>query len=286
MYKDNDHLMDDLNIYTVKGNWNEKTDQLLAKPIYRRKSKSDHYRKIVDLRGPKGENFVKLIPSSMYHVDAWCGLNGILKEKSVWGRMARGLIEIGIKSESIGIFGSRRLGLPSCKDVDFVLYGRESFQILKDRIDDFKSTAGLYNQTTTHARYQSEAHGSNYDPEVNSLERCLLNKWSTCAVEEDLTSTIRFVDPLQDTSGLLKLIWNLKPAPRRTIVGSVSEADGASFIPRTFKLMDYSGNQFQVVSHLWIFHQCVRENDLVAVTGIVDGNRVFVRDYDHGIKHL
>ena len=286
MYRDCDHLVDDLHIYTIRGNWNDDESLLLVKPVYERANTSEFFKKIVDRKGVVGENLAWINPQNYDHISC----KGIKAENysgnNVWDRMVHALVQIGISEENIGLFGSKRLGFSNCKDEDFIVYGKENTLLLHKRIDEFKRTAGLYNHTVAHAVYQAETHGKFFDKEKNDLLFCLLNKWSTCAFTDKLTSTIRFVDENDMTGELLRhYFYDLNLEDECTLQGFVTEAEGTSFMPRRFNLNTNDGG-VEVITPLWIFHQCVKENDLVRVTGCMVDGKLIVRGYNHGIKFV
>ena len=56
-------------------------------------------------------------------------------------------------------------------------------------------------------------------------------------------------------------------------------------MPRRFNL-NTNDRVVEVITPLWIFHQCVKENDLVRVTGCMVDGKLIVRGYNHGIKFV
>ena len=285
MYRDCDHLTDTNHVYTVRGNWYDDT-LILAKPVYVRTSLDEAFTKIVDRPGAEGENLVWIDPRLYKHISCKGIEASAYKGNEVWDRMVNALIALGISASDIGLFGSKRLGFANCKDEDFIVYGRENMRLLHKKIDSFKKMTGMYNHTLAHARYQAETHGRYFDKEKNDLLLCLLNKWSTCAFTDKLTSTIRFVDDTDNTGEVLKEYFfetDLRGAV--TVKGYVSEADGTSFMPRRFNLNTDHGT-VEVITPLWIFHQCVKENDLVEVTGCMLKGKLIVRGYNHGIRFI
>ena len=286
MFRDCDHLLDEHYIYTIRGNWPDDCDLLLAKPVYNRTSTESAYVKIVDQKGSNGENLVWLDPTGLEHLSSK-GIADIMPSPdSLWFRMALELQMAGIPTDMIGIFGSHRLRLPRCRDVDFIIYGRDNMYKLKAGMDRFKRNLGLANHTVKHASYQVETHGRFYAGENNDLLLCLLNKWSTCAFTHESTSTIRFVDESDQSGKLLKdSLYQTDLSQTIVLEGIVSGAENTSFIPRRFELND-GRTTFQIISPLWIFHQCVKDNDLVRVTGALLNNHVILRNYDHGIKFI
>ncbi len=286
MFRDCDHLVDDLHVYTIRGNWPDTEKCILVKPVYERNSTEEPFCKIVDRRGGLGENLAWINPQNFSHVSC----KGIdidnYSGNAVWDRMVNSLIKIGIKEGNIGLFGSKRLGFTNCKDEDFIVYGKENMVLLHDRIDEFKRLAGLYNHTIAHANYQAETHGKFFDKEKNDLLLCLLNKWSTCAFTDTLTSTIRFVDDTDMTGETLKrYFFDTDLSDECTVQGFVSESEQTSFMPRRFNL-NTKDSVVEVITPLWIFHQCVKENDLVRVTGCMMDGKLLVRGYNHGIKFI
>ena len=247
---------------------------------------SETFTKIVDRKGNSGENLAWINPHEFNHISCKGIKASNYSGNDVWDRMVNALIRIGISENNIGLFGSKKLGFKNCKDEDFIVYGKENMILLHNRIDEFKRLAGLYNHTLAHATYQAETHGKFFDKGKNDLLLCLLSKWSTCAFTDTLTSTIRFVDDEEMTGEVLKHFFlNTDLDAECTIQGVVSEADGASFMPRRFNLNTENG-VVEVITPLWIFHQCVKENDLVRVTGCMIDGKLAVRGYNHGIKFV
>ena len=68
MYRDCDHLVDDLHVYTVRGNWNDAETKILVKPVYERSNISDPFCKIVDCKGILGENLAWINPQGFKHI--------------------------------------------------------------------------------------------------------------------------------------------------------------------------------------------------------------------------
>lgn len=286
MYRDCDHLIDDLHVYTIRGNWNDQETNILVKPVYERVDVSSSFKKIVDRKGISGENLAWINPQGLKHISCKGIKASDYTGNNVWDRMVNALIKIGINEENIGLFGSKRLGFQRCKDEDFIVYGKDNMLLLHNRIDEFKRIAGLYNHTLAHATYQAETHGKYFNKEKNDLLLCLLRKWSTCAFTDTLTSTIRFVDDGDLTGEILKeLFFDTNLDDEYTIQGFVSEADGTSFMPRRFNLHT-KNSVVEVVTPLWIFHQCVKDNDLVRVTGCMLDGKLVVRGYNHGIRFV
>jgi len=286
MYLDCDHCIDENYVYTIRGNWEPDSDQVFAKPVYHRKSPNEAYAKIVDKKGAIGENMVWINPQHMKHVKCRGICMRDFSDGDLWQRMAQEFVDMGIPQRDIGVFGSWRLGFAVCKDVDFIIYGNANRALLQESIEGYKKKLGLYNHTLNHASYQARVHGEHFDDNCNDLLMCLLNKWSTCAFTSKLTTTIRFVDPEAKSGALLRELLTGEPDEDAfTFTGVVSDADGASYMPRSFTVANESVS-YQVVTPLWIFHQCVANNDLVTVKGWRIGRRLVVRRYDHGIKFV
>ena len=288
MYRDCDHLVDDTHVYTIRGNWSNNEKLVLAKPVYERETVRHSFEKIVDRKGVLGENLVWINPHSYNHIS--CKGIDITKYSgdTLWDNMVKQFLSIGITADNIGLFGSKRLNFKNCKDEDFIIYGRENLKLLYDNINMFKEKVGLYNHTLMHAKYQEETHGKYFNMENNHLLFCLLNKWSTCAFSDKNTTTIRFVDDKNYSGDILKqYMYQRDFSQSKTIVGVVSNAIETSFMPRIFYLNTLGHNKkIKVITPLWIFHQCVKENDLVAVTGTIIDGALVLRSYEHGIRFI
>jgi hypothetical protein len=281
VFLDNDYLVTANSVWGVKGNWSAVVPVLFAKPVYRLIGGVPT--KVVDEPGRCGEQFVELSPAGLRHVQSRGLPDKVIAEDSSWGRMARGLLALGIPREAIGMFGSRRLGLSRFKDTDFVVYGRDYHDLLFRSMPLFHESAGTTPISWDHVRSQVIRHGALYDSRVNSLEICLHGKWSSCMVAPGICSTIRFVDPTDDAALLFESLT--LQGPVECVSGVVQDASRSSFMPRVFTL-EAGGTCFCVVTPAWIFHQCVSDGQTIAVTGIRSGRFLFVRDYCHGIRHL
>lgn len=286
MYRDCDHLKDNKNIYTIRGNWSDSDDVVLVKPVYERFSENEDFHKIVDKHNEQGENLFLLNPQNFQHISCKGIKISDFQGNSIWDKMAQELVRLGIDEKNIGVFGSKRLGFKNFKDIDFVIYGFENMLLMKKNIELFKSRVGLYNHTFAHAKYQAETHGKFLSKERNNLLMCLIRKWSSCSIDEKLTATLRFVDDSHtDGDELKKFFLNCNGQDTVTFRGTVSEADNTSFMPRRFFLCN-SSETVEIISTLWIFHQCVRNNDFVEVTGTKINDKILVWGREHGIKHL
>lgn len=286
MYRDCDHLIDENHIYTIRGNWDLRETLILVKPVYERKNNTERFVKIVDKKGLVGENLMWINPHEYDHINCK-GIN--LKNyegDTLWCKMVKAFINLGISVNDIGLFGSKRLGFKNCKDEDFIIYGRKNLDILHQNIEDYKRSVGLYNHTLAHAWYQADTHGKFFNKNNNDLLFCLLNKWSTCAFADKLTTTIRFVDDSLCTGEILKkYLYQRDFSHLSTFKGVVFGAIETSFMPRIFYLQTHSCT-IKVITPLWFFHQCVKDNDLVQVTGTLIDDVLVLRSYDHGIRFI
>jgi hypothetical protein len=274
--------MNDDFIYGVKGNWPRDCQQILVKPVYE-KAGPENWTKIVDKKGQHGECLIFISPQKLRLVSSR-GIDSILLEKNtIWYRFYETFLEIGLSKEDIGLFGSRRIQFKNTKDADFIVYGIENAKKTFEHVNLFKRKTNSYNITFQHASYQAETHGKLYEREVNSLELCLMNKWSSCMIGEGICSTIRFVDKISNDKNFIKHIFEVNE-PLDSIEGVVFDAIYASFFPRRFMIKTTENKVYEVISPLWIFHQCVRDNQKVIITGIISKNTIIVRDYNHGIK--
>jgi hypothetical protein len=285
VYLDCDHIIDDRYIYTVRGNWKDKDSEIYVKPVYR-KLRDGRYKKIVDVKGRNGENMVWVNPLKMVHVRCR-GINlDDFDYDTIWGKIIRELVALGIDKNDIGIFGSKRLDFTNIKDVDFIVYGYNNMLLIKENMEAIKKNIGLYNHTIKHAKYQAKVHGKYYSGRNNNLILCLLNKWSTCAFTPELTTTIRFVNPHVYSGKLIKqMLYGRRRTKIHSFTGVVSDSDGASFIPRTFTISN-KGLSYKVFSTLWIFHQCVKNNDLIKVSGFLRNDTIILERYEHGIRFI
>ena len=56
-------------------------------------------------------------------------------------------------------------------------------------------------------------------------------------------------------------------------------------MPRMFYL-NTPYKKIKVITPLWIFHQCVKDNDLVEVTGTMIDDALVLRSYEHGTRFI
>lgn len=286
MYYDCDHLITENKVFTIRGNWPDTATMVLAKPVYERKNLYEDFKKIVDRKGLIGENLEWINPVEYKHILCkGIDIEEYCHENSLWSTMVNNFLKLGINANDIGVFGSKKLCLKSCRDVDFVIYGKENFDVIRKHIEWFKRESNLSNQTVRHAIYQAEKHGAFFDDSVNNLLMCLIRKWSTCAINETMTTTIRFVDTFCNSGNILKQYFYGQVCEDEITIRGIVIDEKTSFMPRRFILKTHHGF-YEVITPLWIFFQCVRKNDLVEVTGTLVDNKILVRRYSHGIKHL
>jgi len=282
MYYDNDYLIDDCFIYGIKGNWSRNYSRILVKPVYE-KDISGNWTKIVDKKGKDGENLIFITPQELRHVSSQGVDVNLLEEDTIWYRFYEAFLDIGLSKEDIGLFGSHRLQLKTPKDADFIVYGIENAKKLFECMDFFKRKTNSYSITFQHVSYQAETHGKFYSKEVNSLPLCLMNKWSSCMIEHGICSTIRFTDKTFNDGNLINHMFEINE-PLGRIEGIVFDSIYTSLFPRRFKIKTSENKIYEVISPLWIFHQCVRDNQKVIITGIISQNTIIARNYNHGIK--
>lgn len=270
-------------IYGVKGNWSSTSDSILVKPVYKKDS-NEQWKKIVDIRGQLGENFSWVNPREFIYISSQGISDDLLNQSSVWGKMARAFLQIGIDRENIGYFGSYRLGFENVKDIDFILYGVSTHFIMKNNITTFKDITKMYNITQEHVLYQATTHGKFYSLPREQLMKSLTNKWSSCMMKQGVCSTIRFVDPIDETGPLLRSVFAIRKE-KDNIQGIVRNAWQSSFFPRRF-VLETLEKSYDVIIPLWLYHQCVKDGDFINITGIIQDNQIIVRDYIHGIEFI
>lgn len=190
--------------------------------------------------------------------------------KGIWRQIFDSIREAGVLEEDIGIFGSYLVGLSGnpkgglCKDIDFLVYGKENCYKLKRSIGQIVQRIGCAGISENHVNYESKKLGGLFDPAKNSFLRTLSNKWSSIQVGEGVLSTIRFV--AKPGEEVLNLIANNPISYETTIRGIVVDDFGSSFVPRIFQIFDGS-RYYKILSYFWVYHQAVKNGDLVEITG-------------------
>ena len=206
--------------------------------------------------------------------------------KTIWWQIYRSLIEIsGIDQKNIGVFGSYLVGLSQndkkelIKDIDFVVYGKDSCQKLKKSQQKIKDSCGLGNISTNHIKYEVKKLGHGFNQKRNSFAKMLGNKWSSIQVADGILTTIRFVDK---EYGVLQKI----PDDKKTIslIGEVAEDFYGSFVPRSFTIKT-GKKHYKIVTFYWIYHQALAKKQKVQVWGYLFGDNVVILDsINHGVK--
>ncbi|MBR9678602.1 MAG: hypothetical protein GOU97_04905, partial [Nanoarchaeota archaeon] len=110
----------------------------------------------------------------------------------------------------------------------------------------------------------------------------LRNKWSSLQIKKGVLSTIRFAYKEKEFP---ENPWDAPTEGLTTMSGVVVDDFGASFCPRVFTVKN-DKEVVKVASYFWAYHQCVKNGDMVFVTGNKRGGYVTVDTPHHGIKVL
>ena len=213
------------------------------------------------------------------------------KENNVWHKLFEYFIkESGMPRSDIGIFGSYLVDLnrdrteKHIKDVDFAIYGIDNLYKIKNTIEKLLKNFGFSHISKEHILYHKDKFGKYFDSSINSFEKTLANKWSSIQIAPGLLATLRFVYKPNE----------IPPNPVTTpidspikVEGVVIEDIGTNFIPRVFKIRTKTG-AYTVVTYFWGFQSCVKNGDIVLVTGNLHKNNtvVSVDAASHGIRIL
>jgi len=199
--------------------------------------------------------------------------------KGQWKNLADSLVNLGIKKKEIGIFGSKLIGFNKTKDIDFVVYGINNCNKIKNNIKTIKRQLGARNISKKHIAYQVQKY-SDYHSKKNDFHAMLKNKWSSLQFKEDILSTIRF---LYSEDELPKEI-GIKKGKEKIISGIVKE-EFSSYLPRIFYIKS-KNKKIRVMTYFWAYQSCVKKNQKVRIFGTYNkkSKTVFLTKKQHWIK--
>ena len=286
MIQDCDYVMDDEGkFYIVRGYWNN--EEILVNLVWAPTENGTRFNNITNKNYTKviDENIVPIkLNKFSKHFDPREKLrrNYSKIKNTIWGNFVDIFIEIGIPLEDIGIIGSYLIGFSVEKDIDFVVYGMENRNKLKENIDKIKSYLNATSITKEHIDYQAKKHGALFS-NFNTFDKLLCNKWSSIQIGEGLLSTIRFV---YKENEIPEDLFSKNKIGKFEIEGMVANSSGSDFSPRIFEII--SGEEkYLVGSYFWIYQSCVKEGMLVRIKGnLREGNVITLENFSHGINVL
>lgn len=297
-------------VYLVKGYYHTK-DRVFAYPVFwpdingdrvhskwgrYRKNVSDFGKEIFKIHPEYSHNFVPRNTPLVFQSDiaeVFHPQDRIKQFKQEW----RGFVwydifdyltgKLKIPEKDMGIFGSYLVGLNKnmggshIKDVDFAVYGLENFYKVRNGMEVLLKHFGFSHIGEDHIVYHQEKFGSLFNPEINSFNKTLANKWPSIQIKTGLLNTLRFVYKKNEIPKNPILGVKIK---RVQIEGIVVDDTGVNFMPRTFKI-ETNGNVYTIITYFWAFQSCVKNGDRVFITGdLYQGRVVAVDDANHGIK--
>lgn len=189
------------------------------------------------------------------------------KLSGVWLDYVNVLNEIGIEDTNIGIFGSYLIGFDITKDVDFVIYGKDSLHKYYNNIDYIRKKLGVKSISEEHAEYQYNKHKIKFNNNCD-LKEIIRRNWSGIELDNGILSTPRFID-------LENMSIPKKHGVDKEIEVKVIEGLYSVILPRVAKV-EYKGKEYTVLSTLWKFQSFARPNDVCRIYGNIDEERKII----------
>jgi predicted nucleotidyltransferase len=207
-----------------------------------------------------------------------CYMNNKDNLNSDWKNLSSILEEIGIKDKNIGIYGSYLIGFDVEHDIDYVVYGIKSYNLVKSNIKYIRRKLNVTSITNEHINYQSKKYKSLYSEE-NELDKILKHNWAGLQFKQGVLSTIRFIKKN-------KHYIDLK-GEEKTIEGIVISDKDTNFLPRVGTIKTDNGD-IKVITYFWMFNAFLNNDEKVLIKGVYNKERseLYLVNREHWIKYL
>lgn len=207
-----------------------------------------------------------------------CYLNNKNKLTDKWNILAILLKEIGIEDKNIGIYGSYLIGFNLEHDIDYVVYGIESYKKVKKNIDYIRNKLDAVSITKDHINYQYNKYRHLYNKK-NDLEQILSHNWAGLQIKKGILSTIRFIKRDKHYMHIM--------GKEITIKGIVSDGDGTNFLPRIGVINTQIG-KINVITYFWMFNAFLSKGEKVLIKGKYNKKKklIYLVNKTHWIKYL
>ena len=192
-------------------------------------------------------------------------------------------LKLFVPEKYIGIFGSTLIGFPISRDIDFIIYGINNCQIIKNNINSIKKSLGLTDLSEEHIKYQAEKFSPEHNPNNNSLTKTLKNKWCSMQIAPGIANTLMFGYKPEELND--DLIADDINGLEISIQGIVIEDIYCNFCPRVFLIKTKERKIWKIKTYFWAYHSAVKKGDEVLITGKnIQNNNIILDNYNHGIK--
>lgn len=195
-----------------------------------------------------------------------------------WKLLSDLLLKIGIKEQNIGIFGSYLIGFDVEHDIDYVVYGKDSYELIKNNIDYIHQYLKVTSITNHHIDYQCKKYKHLYN-EQNDLSKIISHNWAGLQFREGVLSTIRFI---KKTNHYINM-----EGIEKTIKGIVLDDVGTNFLPRIGKIKMDEGI-IKVITYFWMFNAFLKKGEKILIKGLYNKKKkeLYLINKDHWIKYL
>lgn len=199
-----------------------------------------------------------------------------------WKKIPKAFIQLGIKKEDIGIFGSFLLGFELVKDIDFVVYGKENCKLIISNIEKLKELVGCKSISKEHIDYQCKKYGTIYSTE-NDFSEIISRNIAGLQFSKGVLSTIRFVYYPNEEPRDLEVL----EGEDIVLVATVLESFGFHFVPR-IAYLDSSKGRIRLLTYNWMFKGCLNEGEKILLRGeYVEKNKtIYLSKRNHWLKYV
>lgn len=218
-------------------------------------------------------SYKRIFKPREFYIENKHNLNGI------WKNYVDTLNEIGIPDYNIGIFGSYLIGFDICKDVDFIIYGKDNLNKYYDNIDYIRNKNKVTSISKEHIEHQYNKHKDKFNKECD-LKEIISRNWSGIELENGVLSTPRFID-LDNMN-----IPNKKGIDKKITV-KIIDGFYSVMLPR-IAISECNGKIYTIVSDIWKFQSFAHIGDIIEIYANVDddNNLIIMDDKKYYIKYL
>lgn len=209
-----------------------------------------------------------------------------------WGIFYQKLHDIcGVSFKDIGIYGSYLIDLldisseNSSHDLDTVIFGSENIKKLKTGFPKVLAELNRVGIDKSIIRRVLRRYKRQDLTSYSTFSKIIARYWPTIKISNKVSMTLR-------------MAYKSHEVPRNPIVypsigateieGIVLNDQNIAFCPLQFTVKDACGNNFTVVSYLFVYQYAVKKGDLIKVKGNLraDGKTITLDKKTHGIKIL
>lgn len=260
-------------IYNVRASWFDDKN-IYAHPLYQKNTYGN--RKRGEIKFSKNNNDdiekIKLRPPLLIYKAREYYKDIYYKIPQEWQNLAR-VLEGIVGINNLSIIGSWLIGFNG-KDVDFAIYGLDSFKKLSRNLAKLRKVSETIHPPIEYRGPILKSY-QYLDQKHNSCDKFVLRRFYLNPKGAKEGSTLRFVLKQEE---MPPNPYKLKTIKKNVeIKGAVNKGDGSHFYPRFFTVKG-NGRKYQVISILHPHQSAVENGDYISIRGELKEDNVILID--------